>query len=45
MWWWIKYALWNEYHRHCDVFYNSKTGYLVCVTDDKEFLYDDHPAA
>jgi hypothetical protein len=43
--WWIRYLWWKEYHRHCYVAYNSYTGYLVCVTDGKEFRYDDCPAA
>jgi hypothetical protein len=45
MLWWLKYAIWSEYHRFCYVAYDSYSGYLVCLTDNKRFLYDDHPAA
>lgn len=45
MFWWLKYALWTEYHRFCHTAYNSYTGHMVCIDEGSTFLYDDHPAA
>jgi hypothetical protein len=45
MLWWLRYILWEEYHRYCHTAYNSYTGHLVCLTDNSRFLYDDQPAA
>ena len=43
--WWLKYAIWNEYHRFCHTAYNSYTGHLVCIDEGSTFLYDKYADA